>query len=394
MGFLGSRGTGSWGTDERPKNFRETILKRKPNGSAPLTAFLAKLRSEKTDDPEFAWWEELYSITRVRADATGASSSSTTLGLVGGGFDLVPGDLLLVEKADQATYDNEICEVSSVTLDTGIVIRRGVAGSTAAGIPASSYLLKIGNRYEEGSNSPSTSTRNPTKVNNYCQIFKTAYEVTRSAKQTKARTGDPLINDKARKMHDHSVAMEQAFLFGRKNETIGPNGKPLRTTAGIRSFLQTNVKVYTTTPTINNFLDVAAPMFDYNTGDAGNERLLLCGNGFLNSFNKLVAGNSQVRINYDKPIDWYGMQLFRITLPQGTLYMRTHPLMNVHPIYTYAAFGVEPSNLRYRYLQDTMPQDNIQANDADTVKGQWLSEVGLEVEHEMTHMYVGNFLVP
>ena len=46
MAILGLRGTGDWGTDERPKNFRESILWMEPNGNAPLTALLSKARSE------------------------------------------------------------------------------------------------------------------------------------------------------------------------------------------------------------------------------------------------------------------------------------------------------------------------------------------------------------
>ena len=55
MAVMGLRGTGDWGTDERPKNFREMILWRDPNGSAPLTALMAKMGKETTDDPEFSW---------------------------------------------------------------------------------------------------------------------------------------------------------------------------------------------------------------------------------------------------------------------------------------------------------------------------------------------------
>src|SRR3990172_13363494 len=104
--IAGLRGTGDWGTDERPKNFREYILWRDPNGMAPLTALLSKMGSESTNDPEFSWWEEQLNLIRVQSDATGASATSTSLGLVGGGLDLVPGDLLLVEKADSSTFDN------------------------------------------------------------------------------------------------------------------------------------------------------------------------------------------------------------------------------------------------------------------------------------------------
>ena len=52
MAFLGIRGTGSWVTDQRPKNWRESILFLYPNGMAPLTALTAKMPSQKVDDPE------------------------------------------------------------------------------------------------------------------------------------------------------------------------------------------------------------------------------------------------------------------------------------------------------------------------------------------------------
>lgn len=394
MAILGIRGTGNWGADERPKNFRETILRRTPNGSAPLTALLSKLKSQPVDDPEFSWWEELQSIVRVKVDGTGASATSTTIGLTADGYTLVPGDLVLVEKADQVAYDNEMIEVSSVASDTSVVFKRGAAGTTAAAIPADAYLTKVSPRYEEGSGAPMSVIRNPTKIFNYTQIVKTSYEITRTADKTYARTGSALTNDKKRRMTDHSTSLEHMLLFGRRSEVTGPNGKPMRTTGGVRSFLQTNVKVYTTTPTLNSFLDAVAPMFDFDIGDAGNERLGLCGNGFLMSLNKLVMNSSQVRINYDSPIELYGMKLFRLTLPQGTIYLRTHPLLNAHARWTYSAFFIEPSNLRYRYITDTTPQDNIQLPDADTKKGQWLTEAGLELWGEMTHAYVGNFLVP
>ena len=389
--IAGLRGTGDWGTDERPKNFREYILWRDPNGMAPLTALLSKMGSESVDDPEFSWWEEQQQLVRVQSDATGASATSTTLGLTSGGLDLVPGDLLLVEKADQATYDNEIVEVSSVSSDTSIIIRRGQAGTSGAATGASAFLTKIGNRFAEGTNSPSVSTRNPTKLYNYCQIFKTAYELTNTTKKTRARTGDPLKNDKKRKAFDHSVAMELAFLFGRRHETTGPNGKPMRTTGGLRSFIQTNVTVFTTAPTINTFIDAVSPVFDYSGSGAGNERIIFCGNGFLNNLNKLIAGASGVRVNYNGKIDVYGMKLMEFIMPQGTVYLRTHPLMNTHARYRDAGFVIDPSSLVYRHLRDTTPQDNIQAPDSDTQKGQWISEVGLEVQHERTMAYLGNF---
>jgi Family of unknown function (DUF5309) len=398
MAFAGLRGTGDWGTDERPKNFRETILFRDPNGVAPLTALLGKAKSESTDDPEFAWWEEQLQAIRVTGDATGANATSTALGItvVGGigGLDLVPGDLLLVEKADAVTYDNEIVEVSSVTSDTAIVIRRGQCGTTGANTGASPLLTKIGNRYAEGTASPSVSQRNPVKLLNYCQIFKTAYEVTNSSKKTKTRTGDSLKNDKKRKMFDHSVAMELAFFFGARNETTGPNGKPMRTTGGLRQFITTNRTVFSTTPTVNTILDALYPVFDYSGEGAGDERIIFAGNGALNTLNKVISSNNNVRIKYEGVVKQYGMNLQSFVTPQGIFYIKSHPLMNTHPRYTNSMFVINGAGLRYRYLRDTAAQENIQAPDADTTKGQWLSECGLEINHERTFAYLGNVTFP
>lgn len=391
--IAGLRGTGDWATDERPKNFREMILWRNPNGSAPLTALMAKMKTEKTDDPEFSWYEEELNPIRVQIGGTGASASSTTLDLVSGGYDLVAGDVLMVEKTETATYDNEIVLVSAVASDTSITIVRAQAGSSAAATGTNSYLTKIGNVYAEGTASPDSTTRNPTKKTNYCQIFKTSYEMTNTAKGTRTRTGDPLKNDKKRKMFDHSTAMELAWMFGQSHETTGANGKPQRFTGGLREFITSNVKVYTTTPTEDDFLDQTYSVFNYDAGNAGNERIVFAGNGFLNSLNKLARTSSSTRINFDGTIKAYGMQLQQWILPQGTLYVRTHPLMNVHGRFKNSAFFIDPSAIVYRPFRDTKMQDNIQAPDEDTQKGQWLTEAGIEIRHEKTMAYLGNFVV-
>ena len=38
------------------KSWRAGIAKLYPNGTAPLTAMLSKMKSEKVDDAEFNWW--------------------------------------------------------------------------------------------------------------------------------------------------------------------------------------------------------------------------------------------------------------------------------------------------------------------------------------------------
>ena len=391
----GLRGTGDWGTDERPKNFRETILWRQPNGMTPITGLLSKVSSEKTTDPEFAWWEEeLNTLTVTETTGLAANTGSTTINASGGGcFQFVPGDTLLVDKVDQVTYDNEMIEVASVASDTQMTVVRAVAGTTVAAIAASTLLTKVGNSYAEGTGAPTASTRNPTKLFNYAQIFKTIYDVTETVNNTTARTGPPLQNDKKRKMFDHSIALEWAFLMGRKQETTGSNGKPKRFTGGVRSFLSTNVTVFATTVTETTFLNATYPMWNFQSR-GGADRIAFMGNVAINTINQLAKNTSSSRIVFSETVTLYGMNLQKWILPQGNLYIKSHPLLNNHTRYNASMFCFDFASVKYRYVRDTFFKDNVQNNDEDRKKGLWLTECGLEFEHEKTMGYLGKLTTP
>jgi len=406
MAVAGLRGTGDWGTDERPKNFREMILWRDPNGQAPLTALMSKMRTESTDDPEFAWWEEELNPVRLQVNGAITTSTYSTITVDSGDAEnLVPGDLLMLEATptNATAFTFEIVRVTAVASATQLTVSRGAAGTTAlTTITDDTYMLKIGSAYEEGGTSPDSSTRNPTKFSNYTEIFKTTYEITNTAKVTRTRTGDPIKNDKKRKMFDHSVALEWASFFGVPDESeTGSNSKPRRYTGGLFHYLNLAVaagsthciRVHTTSTSVteDNFLDDTYKLFDYNAEGAGNERLVFAGNTWLNRLNKFVKNSSSSRINYNGTVNVFGMTLQRYTIPQGTWYVRSHPLMNTNTLFTNGAFFINPAGLRWRPMRgrDTHFKDNIQANDADTQKGQWLTEGGCEFHHLKTMMYHG-----
>lgn len=400
MAVAGLRGTGDWGTDERPKNFREMILWRNPNGQAPLTALMSKMASESTNDPEFSWWEEELNALRLTVNFTTGYATTDTSVVVTSNVttaqDAVAGDVYLVEKALTTAYDNEVVIVSSVTDSSTVVLVRASCGTSAAPLTHGMTLTKIGNVFSEGSGAPSASSRNPTKLYNYVQIFKTVYDITNTAKGTKARTGDPLKNDKKRKMFDHSVAMEMAFLFGKRWEGSGANGKPMRTTGGLLYMMSQHassmITAFTTTPTETTFTDAVYKVFDYDSG-GGDERIVFAGNGALNSLNRLAASQSRTRVNFDGIVDVYGMKLQKWVLPQGVLYVKSHPLFNTHARFKNDMVLVDPSALKYRPMRDTTFKDNIQSPDADETKGQWLTEAGFEIQHLKTMAWLSNFVV-
>lgn len=395
----GLRGTGDWGTDERPKNFRELILWRNPNGMTPIFALSARIAKESTDDPEFAWWTEPNDIVRLQVN--GALTDVATTIVVdsgdpdaanptfnwGSALHLKEGDQLMVEPlADAAVFAPEIMRVVSVSSATTFVVVRGTAGTTAAAIGDNLFLLLIGSSYAEGTRSPLSTSRNPVKYMNYTQIFKDTYELTGTAAETHIRTGDPVKNDKKRKAFDHARAIEMSLLFGQKSEVVGTNGKPQRTFDGIRKFVSAaTTKVFTAPYGLQALMDALSPLFDFDT-EAGDTRIAFCGNGALNALNYRLlntVGQTAVRINYDAKATQWGMHFTEIIIPQGRILLKTHPLMNRHALYRNSMLIVDFSALKWRPMRnrDTKFRDNVQDNDADTKKGFWQTEAGLEVWH-------------
>lgn len=396
MAFIaGLRGTGSFGADERPKNFRELILWMNPNGRAPLFALSSKMKTETVDDPQFSWWEETLDIARVALTAAWANDAATTATCGAGGcLQFAPGDLLLVETAEAASYGQEIVRVVSVTNDTTMVVAREQAGTTSTDpTPIGTGLLRIGSISAEGSLSPASVSNNPTKFTNYTQIFKTPWEQTKTALETKYRTGDAWKNDRRRASFKHSEKIEQALMWGRPSEGTGANGQPERTTGGLRSFITSHNTVFTADPTIDTFIEAVEGVFDYDADAAGDERIVFCGNQAINWLNRLVTADSSTRVNYQGEVSAWGMNLSKFRIPQGTLYFKTHPLLNVHPTYKASMFVTNPAGMIWRPLKnrDTKVEQNIQPNDADYRKDQFLTEAGLELHFERTFAYIGGF---
>ena len=404
--IAGLRGTGDFGTDERPKDFREGILRLRPNGNAPIFALTSKAKSRSVTDPEFFWWTE--TDTNVRLQVNGALVAGDTTIVVdsadptattldanyGTALNLKEGDILQVEKTEVAAMDNELLLVTDVLSATSFTVSRGFAGSTAAAIADDAFLTLIGSAYAEGTGAPAAASRNPVQYTNKCQIFKDTYELTGTTVETEFRTGNPWSEDKMRKMFDHSRAIEWAILYGQRSETTTTiNGKPLRTMGGLRQFIpSTRTTVFAVATTIATFNAAIFKAFDFES-DAGDERIAMCGNGALNVLNNLVNADANSDVQYDGPVTVYGMNLRKYVLPQGTIFLRTHPLLNQHARYTNSMFILDFSALRYVSMRnrDTKVTDDVQNKDEDVRRGFIMTDCSIQVDNGGLSMaYLGN----
>lgn len=406
MAIAGLRGTGNWGADERPKDFRESILFFAPNGTAPIFGMTSKAGKKTVKDPEFSWWCETQNLVRLQVNGAlaagdtvvtvdSADPSASALGIAyGTATNLKPGDLLLCEpSADSATYNQELLRVTNVISDTQFTVARAQGGTSAGSIADDANLLLIGSAYAEGTGAPRAVSRNPVKFYNYTQIFKDTYELTGTADKTEVRTGNTWSNDKKRKSFDHARAIEMSILFGRRTETVGENGKPLRFMGGLRNLLPAaQQKVYSVPTTVDLLLDDIGPVFDFDT-EAGDTRICMAGNQAIIELNKIIAAATNVKMELGSTIKLYGYDLKEIIMPRGRLLLYSHPLLSQHALYKKSMYILDFSSLKYVALQgrDTKTFDDVQAKDEDVRRGYIQTECSLAIDRGgLTMKYLGN----
>lgn len=407
-GFLGMRGTGDWVANQRPENWRETILYLYPNGAAPLTAIMSKMRSERTSDPIYHWWQKL--LPDQRGAVTGVyTDSALTIAYVSGG---TAGATLYIKMAEadaskfNATHQVLLRDASNL----GVDVNAKVSAVTKAG--AASYLtvklleaddngvgndlsdadvcVIIGSINPEGGTSGNSLMYDPTEYSNYTQIFRTSLDHTRTAMKTKLRTGDHVKQAKKEALELHSIELEKAFIFGIKSSNTGANGKPERTTGGIKSFLSSNKSDYTQQSGTATWLaggeewldNMFEQIFRYGKSD----KLALCGSGALLGINRLAKQNGTFELTSVKQS--YGVKVLEWLTPFGVVHLKTHPLFNYEATLRNSMLIVEPENLNYRYIDDTTYKPNIQANDLDGEKSEYITECGLELHYEQTHAWL------
>lgn len=427
MAVQGLFGVGSYVADERPKDWKAGIAYLYPNGNAPLTALLSKLASEKTIDPEFNWWTQQWASQRVlgtmvtaangSTGATGASAAPATNGLTSATYYFKPttladmaqiriGHQLLVRKAGTGRFGADytadaLCKV--VAVDTSTVQVKFY--KQQADLALVDCAIVAGNVNAEGASMPTSVSYDPTKYYNKTQIWRTPLNITRTARQTTVRTKDKYDRMKKEALELHSQEMERSFWYGIQSEIIGSNGQPERTTDGILRMIENlasvNIDSYKTTDVIaasTTWLNGGELWIDtimekiFRTGDQ--ERIGFCGNGVIMAITTLLKNKAQWR--FETTSGRYGMKAINWETPFGTVYLKSHPLFTNDPNEFNTLAVIDPSDIRYRFIQDTKfyGMDDTKTTSQGRIDGtteEFLTEAGLEVHFPQKFGIFRNF---
>ena len=422
MAVLGMRGTGNFTSVERPQNFRQAIGLLYPNGDAPLTAFLSRMKEESTDDPQFHWFEKglpLQSANVIGAATTNPPASGDDIGTAS-----TADVYLLVKPTGASSNDASIFKPGHIvrnqtsgenllvlavdTTNNTIKCRRDIGNVNATNpaitgdASAGDEIVIVGSGFAEGAAIGTAIGYAPTRYYNYTQIFRTPLFLTRTARKTRLRTDDsgPYREAKREAGQLHALEMEKAFLYGEREEITSlsgaatPNdvtssGQPLRLTRGMVNWLPaattSSVSVHTNLTSYNSgaltetiwesFLE---QVFRYGS----KEKLAFCGSTALMALNAMAKNKGVINLSPGERV--YGFKLMECVTPFGTLMLYNHPLLTENSTWRKDLFVIDLDKIRYRYIDDTQFLKNRQSPGDDCTKDEYLTECGLEVQFSGT----------
>lgn len=420
MAFLGMRGTGDWVDNQRPENWRETILYLYPNGDTPLTGILSMMGSESTDDPHFHWWTKALptqggELTNIYTDANLSTAynddnfSAGQVVYIKAAEDVISefriGHTAKIRKEDDHRVDTSGDVTDRVLNGASSYIAVKLIENTSASndITSADRVLVVGNANEEGAEIPDAVSYDPEEFSNYTQIFRTPLDITRTARKTRLRTGNSYTEEKRGTLELHGVEMEKALIHGIKFSTTGPNGKPKRYTQGLISFISehaaTNVDNFTqnTDYTGDTWLASGEEWLDEQLEQifrhGRTEKLAVCGSSTIRAINQLAKQSGEISLQPTSTD--YGLQVVSWITPYGTIHLKLHPLFSHEPTDRRSMIILEPEKIKWRFIDDTFFKDDDEKSSRnrgrDGTNEEFLTEGGWEYHHPLAFGYLTGF---
>ena len=147
-------------------------------GKDPVTKQGKAMKKKETTDAEFKWWEDEFGTRKLTASGTWDPDGGN-LTITGQSQYVVVGDVILLAAKKWVAVVTAIVNSDTVTLGPEL------GGATGAAESVAGDAWIIGNANEEGADLRPIKTTTATEKIGYCQIFRTPFGVTETARNTK-----------------------------------------------------------------------------------------------------------------------------------------------------------------------------------------------------------------
>ncbi len=378
QGAMATDGTLALSADQKKIDMFPRIFQYDPTVNPILTIVTNRVRSQPATEVETKWLEDSPIPSWLTASAGIASGVTTLVLSAGQGAYVLPNAHVLKNMTT-----GELIQVTAVSTDT-LTIVRGYAGTTAAAIATTDYLLNLRGAFGQGTNSPvALSTTKATK-SNFCQIRKTTASVTKTLDAVALYGGDERLYQRMKAAQEHARDWEHILLHGTKGSVVSGQANPVFLTGGLDYYITTNVLATSGTLTESEFLDFLPNAFRYSvSGSPGKSKVLFASSELINTINAWGISKLQTTTASDKASQTYGIDIREYVSGFGRLSVVYHPLLEQGA--RGRGYIIDLDGVMMRPLRATKLNTNVQAPDADVYKDEYLTEAGFMVASELSH---------
>lgn len=335
-------------TQLRAQSFADTILKRFPNGTAPLFAMIGEANKKKAIATEHGYFTKSMSFSKPIISAVIAANVTTiTMNTTEG---------MIPNQVYQNTRTRENLKVISVTNTTTIEAVRGYGRVAAAATTATDELIQVGNSQARASLRPTSRSIATVYVPNYTTIFRDAWALSDTDRNTQANAG---YNNVAETQGDcllfHSLSAESALLWG---QAVAPTGNPpTHSTQGvidaIYQYASGNVLTAGSTTSYNQLVSLLEPAFttSSNLSDP-NFRVVLCDSLAMRVFQQIGKASASIQQMMTDKETSFGMNYTQFITYKGKLAIKEHPLFSSMRTPTGFALVLDIPTIGVAYLGD------------------------------------------
>lgn len=334
------------------RSFASNILRRFPNGSAPIFALTSQTGRSKAKSSTHGYFSKTMTFLTIILGTSPLIGDTTFT------IPSTPGITPGMTFYNRTT--KEVIRVTGVASPTAMTVTRAFGRTAAAAMTSGQVLINIGTAFEEGSDRPAARRLTTQYVPNYTQIFRNAWALTDTARASYAEMG---ISNIAENRSDcsmfHSMDIESALIWGQpKMDTSG--NTPIHATQGIldaiAQYAPSNWNSASATTSFDQLVALMEPIFKYST-NIGNakERVAFGDSVAMRVLNSI--GRKSGQINMTTSETQFGMKYASFQFYKGSIDLIEHPLMNeMAAPGTLLIMDMAALKLAYMDGRDTMPE--------------------------------------
>lgn len=342
-------------------------------GKDPVSGQGESMKKLSCSNHKFEWYEKEYAATSDAIDNSSGYAASATSWVVDNGAYFNLNDVVLVPRTGERVL---VTAVNSNTL----TVTRSIGTTAQAALVEDDPLFIIGSGFGQGSDSAKASYLQKTAKFNYTQIFKTSIDLSATHAAEDTYTGKTRDEERRIKGIEHMISIERAFMFGERGTGNDKDGKEAYWTGGILEKITTRVQDESSSSLTEDEFETFLGDKAFVNGSLS--KYLFASSRIISAINKFARDD--IRTVPGEKV--FGVHLQRYVSPHGQLFIIKEPLFE-GTIYAGYAVVLDMKELKYRFLQgrDTQLEVGIQAKGNDSLKDQYLSEVGLEMRLEKAH---------